>query len=138
MRVFLTVSAVIGPFVGIALGVYLPMLAQQRHWVLDSKKEEYRELIGTLTQTLYVLLDYHLTVGHDSEEQRAEHAARLKALAAIGACLSIHDEIKRIDVLDRWLKAVQRFKKDRDDKVFASNVGEIMGDIVKSAKQHFD
>jgi hypothetical protein len=138
MHAFLTVSAVVGPFVGIALGVYLTMLAQKRHWVLDSRKEEYRELMGTLTQTFYVVVDYHSTIGHDPDEQRAVRAARLKALAAIGGCLSIHDEVKRIDVLNRWRKAVHRLDKDHDTTAFATNVGEMINDIVNSAKQLFD
>ena len=97
MHVFLSLWAAVGPLVGVLLGGYLAIRAQKKHWILDSKKEEYRELISTLTQTLNVLLDFHaFMVAQGPEEQRAAHIAKMKALAVIGDRLFISDEVKRI------------------------------------------
>jgi hypothetical protein len=139
MHIFLSVWAAVGPLVGVLLGAYLATRAQKQHWILDSKKEEYRELLSTLTQSFNVLLDYHAPmVGHGPDEQRAEHAERLKALAAIGDRLFISDEVKRIDVLNRWHKAVRRLEKDVNGSAFAESVGGILADITNSAKKILD
>jgi hypothetical protein len=127
MAVFLSILAVVGSLAGVVLGGYLATRTQKKHWILDSKKEEYRELLSTLTQSFNVLLDLHVAnVGLGSDEQRAEHDARLKALAVIGDRLFIADEIKRFDVSNRWRKAIYQFDDDYDSPAFARTVGGIL------------
>jgi hypothetical protein len=88
---------------------------------------------------LNVLLDLHTPVlAHGPEEKRAAHAARLKAIAVIGDRLFIADEVKKIDVLTRWRKAVHEIETGRNSPVFAESVGEILADIVTSAKRGID
>jgi hypothetical protein len=136
MHALLTVWAAVGPLVGVLLGGYLAMRVQKRHWVLDNQKEEYRELLSTLTESFNVILDFHTPmVAHGSEEQRAAHAAHLRALAVIGDRLFISEEVKKIDLLNRWRAAVHEIETGGHSPAFARSVGEVLTEIVTSAKQ---
>jgi len=136
MQVFLSIWAAVGPLIGVLLGAHLAAQAQKRHWILDSMKEEYRELLSTLSQTFNFLREYHAPmVGHGPEEQRAEHAEQLMALAVIGDRVFISGEVKRIDVLNRWRRAVHQLENHLNSATFAKSVGEILADITESAKK---
>lgn len=136
MTTFLSIWAAVGPLIGVLLGGYLTMRVQRNHWKLDNKKEEYRELIGTLTQSFNVIMDFHAPmVGHGPEEQRAAHGAHLKALAVLGDRLFIADEIKRLDLRNRWNKVAHEIEAGGHSQAFARGVVEIMDDITASAKQ---
>ncbi len=138
--VFHSIWVEVGPLVGVVLGVllgaYLTMRAQRQHWILDSKKEEYRELLSTLSQSMNAILDLHTPmIAHGPEEQRAEHDSQLKALAVIGDRLFISDEVKKIDVLNRWCKAVREIETGGHSGAFARTVKGILADITDSAKK---
>ena len=47
-QIFLNVWAIVGPLVGILLGSWLTTKNQRRHWLLDNKRSEYRELLTTI------------------------------------------------------------------------------------------
>jgi len=45
---FLNIWAIVGPIIGILLGSWLTTRNQSRHWLLDNKRSEYRELLTTI------------------------------------------------------------------------------------------
>jgi hypothetical protein len=97
-------------------------------------------------------LSYYLAIGRatcrrtcGSAARRIHHDARaketvgtrqqeLKALAVIGNRLFISDEVKKIDVFNRWRNAVHQFEKDLNSPAFAASVGGILADITAYAK----
>src|SRR5713226_4251307 len=53
LKVVMTIWAAVGPLLGVALGSYLSTRTQRRHWVMDNKKQEYRELL-TIRDRIFV------------------------------------------------------------------------------------
>ena len=136
MQVFLSVWGALGPLVGVVLGGLLTMWLQRRQWQINNKKEEYRELISTLTRSFNVILDAHTPmVAHGPEEQRAAHEAEIRALVVIRDRLFINDEVRQINLLDRWRDAVHDISTHGHSTAFARKVGELLTDIVTSAKR---
>jgi hypothetical protein len=136
MAVFLSILAVVGSLGGVVLGRYLATRAQKQQWILDSKKEEYRELLSTLSQCYHVLLDFHTPlVAHGPEEQRAVHAQELKAVTVIQDRLFICDEVERMKIFNRWRAAVLQFEGCPDGLAFTKSIGGILADIIDAAKK---
>jgi hypothetical protein len=136
VQTFLSVWSAAGPLFGVGLGAYLTMRTQRAHWVADSKKEEYRELISTLTQSSSVILEFHgPMIAHGPEEQRAAHEAQLKALAVISSRLFIAEDVQRLDLTNRWRKAVREIETGGHTPAFARSVGGILADIIKTARE---
>lgn len=59
---FVRAWSAIGPLVGVLIGAWLARSWQQKQWLLDSKKAEYRELISTLSRGCHLIMK-NLPVG---------------------------------------------------------------------------
>ena len=103
----LAVWAAIGPFAGIAYGHRLATAWQRRQWALDSKKQEYKELLGTLTRdALCILHDsghlgFGLTVTTGEQECKA-YEADIEARGVIQDRLFIATVLQKEKILERW------------------------------------
>ncbi len=136
LDIALPVWAAVGPLMGVMLGSYLAMRTQRKHWVLDNKKEEYRELLGTLTRAFDDIIEQHaLMVAHGPEEQRKYMAAEKSAMAVIRDRIFIAREIEKMKLLERWTLASMEFDHDRDGDKSAARFGAIRGDIVRAAER---
>jgi hypothetical protein len=91
MTLFLTLWAAIGPMVGIVVGHLLTRSWQREQWILDSRKEEFRELLSTLTMTYSLLVQRICTT-----------ESTAKASAVIRDRLYIAVEVEELKILERW------------------------------------
>lgn len=48
----------VGPLLGVLMGFWLTRSWQRKQWLLESKKAEYRELIGTLSRSFHCMIKY--------------------------------------------------------------------------------
>lgn len=136
MKLLLGMWAVVGPLIGVMLGSYLSMRMQRSHWVVDNKKEEYRELLSALTLAFTDIVAFHNPmVAHTPEQQRAYAETERKALIVIRDRLFIANEVKEMDLLKRWNKATRDFDNNGDNTAFAESFGEITRSITSAAMQ---
>jgi hypothetical protein len=129
------------PLAGIVIGHALTRSWQRKQWVLDNKKQEYRELLTTLTrchaaitrltslvETPMVIPDRNRSVDYNSlVETHAE------ALNVIRDRIFIADNVKRMDILNRWLQATKLYQEQQDVTAFRTRFEAISDLIVSSS-----
>ena len=128
-----------GPIIGIFIGAWLTNRNQRKQRIADSKKEEYRELLGKLNQTLSIIANFHAPMSvFTGGEERQYAEAKDEALIVIDTRIFIDDEMEKIDLRNRWLKAIQEVEKDRHGLAFVRAIREITKDIKDAAKTLID
>jgi hypothetical protein len=109
---FLNVWAIVGPLVGIFLGSWLTTKNQRRHWLLDNKRSEYRELLTTIADSgskLLVFWGRNPVVASGEEQFMIGETAR-QSVAVIYNRLFISHEVQKLDVLKRWQVRLMRLE----------------------------
>ena len=98
---FLNVWAIVGPFVGIFLGSWLTTKNQHRHWLLDNKRSETRDLLTTIADSGSKLLVFwgRDSVGASGEEKFMIRETARQSVDVIYNGLFIADEVKKLNVL---------------------------------------
>lgn len=94
----------IGSSVGSFIALYFTVKESRKDWVKDNKKQEWRELISTLSQSFHYYKDHapvYATVVR-GEEEKALLEADAEARRAIESRIFIADQIQRENVLERW------------------------------------
>lgn len=131
LQSFLSVWAVVGPFVGILLGSWLTTKNQHRHWLLDNKRSEYRELLTTIADSGSKLLVFWGTdpVVTSGEEQFMIGETARQSVDVIYNRLFIADEVKTLNVLKRWEDTIDLLRRSRNIDAFGKSMDQIMDDI---------
>ena len=127
--------SVLSVLIGILVGAYFTDRIQRKRENTNSKKEEYRELLSTLTQASNKIANFHgPIVDHSPEEERAYYEAKEKALIVIDTRLFITSEIEKIDLRGRWISAVHDVESCGDSLVFRRTVRQITRQIISAGK----
>jgi hypothetical protein len=90
----------VGPLIGVLIGAYITNRNQRRHWVLDNKRNEYRELISAITRAITLVAN--MPPAARPEDQRAAADAEVTAIGMINDRIFIAREIEKLHVLNRW------------------------------------
>lgn len=115
----------VGSLVGLVVGHWLSRFWQQKQWLLDNKKQEYRELISAITEaygTICVLLQLGMPRGPD--EQRKVHEVQLKVQSVIADRLFIAGEVQEDQILRKWMQTTGEFDEHREYLEFKRHYGE--------------
>jgi len=132
--IVLTVWAAVGPLVGVGYGHVLTKRWQKEHWIADNKKQEYRELLGILTNSFSIIVQFGVpNVLFSGDEIQKRHAAEMAVLAALRNRLFIANEIRDLKLFDRWSAATKSFEDDRDVLKFSAAFGSIGKDLHEKA-----
>lgn len=139
MHIFLNIWAIFGPLVGIVIGSWLTTRNQRKHWILDNKRDEYRELLTTIADTGSNLLIFYgakpgFTIGPGT--QMTGEALR-KSVDTIYNRLFIAGQVGRLDILTRWKEGISALQSSRDVNAFAKAMDGIMNDIRTAAIEEF-
>jgi hypothetical protein len=104
ITVALAVWAVVAPFIGIVLGHYLTRSWQREQWLRDCRKEEFRELLTSITKCYRTVLD--------KEDSRTLHDARSEALTVIQNRIYVAEDVKQYRILESWKDATDLYDAD--------------------------
>ena len=129
-----TIWAAVGALGGVLIGQYLSMRWQRKLWLLDRRKEEFRELLSTLTRsftTICTKRQYMLP--QSPEDQMALQDAEASALMTIRDRIFIAADIKRLDVYNLWISAVNEYNRDHVYIPFSEKYALINAKIVDAA-----
>jgi hypothetical protein len=133
--VILSIWGAVGPLVGIIIGHRITKAWQREQWIVENKKQEYRELLSTLSKSFSVYARYYTGgAAHGPEAQERLERAEAEVLETINDRIFIAAEIREHDILKRWVAAVQDFERDRNSHQFAQRFGEICKTILDSAQ----
>jgi hypothetical protein len=129
------VWSVLSVLIGVLIGALLADRLQRKRENTNSKKEEYRELLSTLSQAAGRIADFHGPVAdHSSDEERAYYEAKEKALIVIDNRLFITREIEKIDLRGRWISAVHDVENGGHSLEFRRAVRQMMRQIISAGK----
>jgi len=132
--IVLGVWSALGPLVGILIGHRITKEWQKKQWILENKKQEYREVIQALSTAQAPIIQCvapGLIVGE--EERRARYIAENKSYEVLGNRLFVAKELDELDIYDQWVHLISKFEKTRDDREFARGVKAITEDIRHTA-----
>jgi hypothetical protein len=125
--------------IGIFVGGYISNRNQRKYWKLDNKRAEYRKLLTTLAEcatrfaTIYGIGPTALS----PKEQRSIARAAERSGNVIYNRLFIADEMKRLNVMNRWRQTVDALRKDRNLNAFTEGLDGVMEDIRTAALKDF-
>ncbi len=103
---------------------------------MDNKKQEYRELLTTLTRTFGSIVNLNLPmIAHGPEEQRAHAEMEAQALMTIRDRIFVAGELREMKLVEKWIKATRDFDNTRDYDAFAKSFGEITRLITEAANR---
>jgi hypothetical protein len=126
----------LGVLIGTLVGAYIADRNQKKRENTNSKKDEYRELLSTLTQASRKIADFHgPVVDHSPDEERAYYEAKEKALIVMDSRLFITSEIEKIDLRSRWISAVHDVENGGHSVMFRRTVRQITRQIISAGKQ---
>ena len=132
----LAIWAAVGPLAGVLIGHYLSTRWQRKLWLLDRRKEEFRELLSTLTRsftTICTKRQYMLP--QSPEDQLALHEAESNALMTIKDRIFIAADVKRLDIYKLWNSAVNEYNRDHVFIPFSEKYALINAKIVDAANE---
>lgn len=120
--------------VGAGVGQLINGRREQRRWIADNRKQEYRELLTTLTNTATFLMEYFGT----SAAKDPEHSKRFTqvygdALRVISDRIFIAEEIKKANIHELWIDALAELQKTKDIHLLSERFEAIRVSIIKSA-----
>jgi len=130
----LIVWSAIGPLVGILVGHVLTRSWQQKQWMLDRRKEEWRELLTTLTGSFVTICKLTGPMrALDGDDMRALDEAQTVAQTTIRDRIFIAKEVKELKIYETWVTAARAFEKDMIYIPFAEQYAVINAKIVDAA-----
>jgi hypothetical protein len=137
LTIALGVWAAAGPLVGILFGHFLTRSWQHKQWMLDCRKEEFRELIASLTSVAIAIVIYK--EARDANSARAKdclHAILDKqheVYNVIASRIYIAKDIKDLKIMDRYIALSQELRESTGEHDPSDRMSQLVDDIVKAA-----
>jgi len=127
----LGVWAAVGPLIGIALGHFLTRSWQHQQWLLDRRKEEWRELLTALAESLRSSLKICPARVLSGDEEREIVNAHADSFRVIRDRIYIAADVKSLELENRWSAAVQHHSQTLDAAALGRTYDAIRLEIVK-------
>jgi adenosyl cobinamide kinase/adenosyl cobinamide phosphate guanylyltransferase len=128
-----TAWASVGPLVGVIIGAMLTRAWDRRKWINENRKQEYRELLMTLTSACTALIDNAQTLVQSSAEQISARDAYFNSLQVLQDRIFIANEIGKMNLFDRWGAAMKDLQETKDFRKFEDSFEVMKNEIVKEA-----
>lgn len=126
----------IGPLVGLYAGSLLTKSAQRKQWLLDRRKEEYRELLSAMTHATIELQTFLASKGSGNEQPIALWLDAYKAAARIVADrIYIAEDLEKADIAIRYLNAAEKLRQSGDAEDGCDEVALVLDEVLKLARK---
>jgi hypothetical protein len=122
-----------GTLGGTAIGQRMARSWQREQWLLDCRKEEFRELITVISDTLAATLE--AVSGKIPSRTNPDELGELysKSLRAMNDRIFIAKDIKRLGVRTEWLELTTGYAKDSDTIQFIARIDKLLVALVEVA-----
>lgn len=128
--------SILSVLIGVLVGALIADRIHKKREYTNSKKEEYRELLSTLTQAASRIADFHGPIAeHTPEEERAYYEAKERAVIVIDNRLFIANEIEKLGLRTRWISAVHDVENGGHSIEFRRTVRQMQRQIISAGKQ---
>jgi hypothetical protein len=126
-----TAWSAVGPLLGVLVGAYIANRNQRKQWLLDNKKEEYRELLSALSTAFLALLDLHTPmVARPAVEAERLRSVEGESYRIIRDRLFIASEIREARIMGLCTEATRDLDQDWDLHKFAQRFDQLNKTIV--------
>lgn len=137
-------SVGLGGFLAIVAGATAQILQnrltsrrEEQRWIANNRKEEYRELLKTLTHTATFLMEYRgIPSTYENTEEEEFRRIYGDGIRVLADRIYIADEIKNIEAYDRWTNAIKKLGQTHDIHAFSDCFERLRDDIVKAARKN--
>ena len=128
--IILGIWAALGPLVGVRYGHALSKRLQTERWVVENKKQEYREVLGAITEAFSTIVRYGSAgIATGPDEQRARDRAESVSSGILRDRLFIARELEELNALNRWVEATRDFDNQHDITQFTQRFAKLASDI---------
>lgn len=123
---------------GVIIGQRMARTSEEKKFRRECRKEEFQTLLSALTKSYGTIVQFRRPlVALAEQEQRALSEAEATALMVIRDRIYIADDVQRLDILNRWIKALRDLDyKGLVESEFSKRYNEINADIVKAASRN--
>jgi hypothetical protein len=130
VTLFLTIWAVIGPIIGIVAGHLLTRSWQKKQWLMDNKRDEYRDVIRVLCGAIRPILHSSIPGALVTPEMQKERfIAETLSYEVLGSRLFISDNLEELHAPKRWGDMVTKFNNSRDSEEFSKGFKKLLSEI---------
>jgi hypothetical protein len=131
----LGIWAAVGPLVGVRYGQELARRNQKIQWVADSRKKEFKELLGALDSVFAFHIREGVVAKTDKASQKEYLDMNHKASWCIRDRIFITDEIEELKVLERWRAMMNAYLAGGEFGSFSIKYNELRAEILAIAKE---
>jgi hypothetical protein len=117
------------------IGARLADRNHRRDWIADSKMEEYRELITTMTKSMSTLYSMSVRAVLYSDMQRERGKAYTDVLEVHGSRVFIANRIKSLCIGEQWKSLNDALWRSHKSEIFVQNVQLLIAQVVKLAHE---
>jgi hypothetical protein len=136
VKVWNAVGTLIVGVTGILLGAYLTARRQNRDWLLNNKRDEYRELLDVITKTSSVYTQmFWLQTSQSADDQRLVMASDARYVEIVRSRLFIRKTAKELEIAKRLTQLTTALKKDRQVSRFSMGIDQLIKDIQDTAEK---
>jgi hypothetical protein len=125
--------ASVGPLVGVIIGAMLTRAWDRRKWINENRKQEYRELLTTLTSACTALIDNAQLLVQTPADAIYARDEYFKSLRVLQDRIFIASEIQKLNLFDRWGTAMKDLQETKDVHKFEDGFEVMRSEIVKHA-----
>ena len=97
---------IIGTLCGIVVGHFLSRSSQREQWMRDRRHEEFRELLGALTASMYAEVEAMYETELTPKEQEDKRRKTADFFQVVQTRIFTFTDVKRLDLKREWLAAV--------------------------------
>jgi hypothetical protein len=137
--ILLSIWAAIGPLVGVRYGQDLAKRNQRAQWVIDSKKEEFKELLRAMGDCFASYVHYYYAPGDTKENSQTNlNEADKKVLLSVDGSLFIRKELESSKISERFvalLRSIENGKKDYSQA--GAEYGSIRDSVINLSRESF-
>jgi hypothetical protein len=129
-----------GTLGGICVGHFLTRSWQREQWLLDCSKDEFRELIASLTSAAIAIVIYK--EARDAKSDRAKECllavldTQHSVYRVVASRIYIARDLKDLKVMDRYVAISQELRESMDGHDPSDRMSQLVNDIVEAATRY--
>lgn len=127
----------IGPLVGLYAGNYLTKSSQRKQWLLDRRREEFREVVSAMTHATVELQAYMASKTSSTPQPFTEWLGAFKDAGKILADrIFIANDLNEADIPTRYMDAAAKLMESGDpESEETHSIEAIIREVVEMAKK---
>jgi hypothetical protein len=137
LTIFFGIWAAIGPLGGIGIGHYLTTSWQNKRWLLDRRREEFKEVATAITRVVIEHLVHVASEGSPLPQSKQDYLDLMKAAYVVLIDrIYIEPDLDKANIGDRFLKIMDQLRESGEDfDKPADEMTKLLKEVVAMARK---